>query len=167
MDPQARQARGGPAGDANGRVAVRVDIVNDNTGHHVPTGAPQRHLILTVQASDKDGNLLPMTAGPVLPEWTGDYAGQAGTAYAKVLRDEWSGEIPSAAYWRDVTLVYDNRIAAFETATTSYEFELSADGPMTVEVALWYRRSFQELAELKGWDDPDILMANDRIEVTQ
>jgi len=143
---------------ASGHVTVEVDIVNDNTGHHVPTGAPQRHLILVVQASDKDGNLLPLTAGPVLPEWTGNYAGQPGMAYAKVLRDEWSGEVPSAAYWRDVTLVYDNRIAAFETATTSYEFELSADGPITVEAALWYRRSFQELAELKGWDDPDILM---------
>ena len=32
-------------------VVVRVDIINDKTGHHVPTDSPLRHLILLVQVS--------------------------------------------------------------------------------------------------------------------
>ena len=151
----------------NGRVVVEVDIVNDNTGHHVPTGAPQRHLILVVTAIDEDGQILPLTEGPVLPEWTGNYAGQPGEAYAKILRDEWSGEVPSAAYWRDVTLVADNRIAAYETAETDYVFEAPAEGEVTVTAQLLFRRSFQKLAELKGWDDPDITMTSDEITLTR
>ena len=151
----------------NGRVVAEVDIVNDNTGHHVPTGAPQRHLILVVTAIDEDGQILPLTEGPVLPEWTGNYAGQPGEAYAKILRDEWSGEVPSAAYWRDVTLVADNRIAAYETAETDYVFEAPAEGEVTVTAQLLFRRSFQKLAELKGWDDPDITMTSDEITLTR
>jgi len=147
----------------NGRVVANVDIYNDNTGHHVPTGAPQRHLILVVQAVDDQGNPLSLADGPILPEWTGNYAGQPGEAYAKVLRDEWSGEVPSAAYWRDVTLVSDNRIAAYETAETRYVFEAPTEGDVTVTAQLLFRRSFQELADLKGWDDPDITMASDEI----
>lgn len=149
------------------QLAVQVDITNDNTGHHVPTGAPQRHMILVVRALDSEGKVLSQVSGPVLPDWAGNYGGEPGEAYAKVLRDEWSGEIPSAAYWRDVTLVSDNRIAAYETASTSYAFELPAAGDVTVEATLWYRRSFQYLADLKGWDDPDVLMATDTIEVTR
>ena len=148
-------------------IAVTVDIVNDNTGHHVPTGAPQRHLILVVEAIDADGNALAQATGPALPDWAGSYAGQAGEAYAKVLRDEWSGESPSAAYWRDVTLVSDNRIGAYETASSTYIFSPPDDGDVTVTATLWYRRSFQALAELKGWDDPDIQLATSRIEGIQ
>jgi hypothetical protein len=151
----------------NGRVVVEVDIVNDNTGHHVPTGAPQRHLILVVQAVDENGEPLPLAEGPLLPEWTGNYAGRAGEAYAKVLRDEWSGEVPTAAYWRDVTLVSDNRIAAYETAETAYAFDVTSEGDVTVTAQLVFRRSFQKLAELKGWDDPDITMASDEIVLTR
>jgi hypothetical protein len=151
----------------NGRVVVEVDIVNDNTGHHVPTGAPQRHLILVVQAVDENGEPLPLAEGPLLPEWTGNYAGRPGEAYAKVLRDEWSGEVPTAAYWRDVTLVSDNRIAAYETAETAYAFDVTSEGDVTVTAQLVFRRSFQKLAELKGWDDPDITMASDEIVLTR
>lgn len=150
-----------------GKIEVQVNITNDNTGHDVPTGAPQRHLILVVRAVDKEGKVLPLTDGPQLPDWTGNYAGQPGEVYAKVLRDEWSGEVPTAAYWREITLISDNRIAPFETATTHYTFALPTDGDVTVEATLWYRRAFQKLAELKGWDDPDIMMAKNEITVSQ
>jgi len=133
----------------------------------VPTGTPMRHLILVVTAQTEDGEVLPLLEGSTLPEWTGNYAGMAGEAYAKILYDEWSGEVPTAAYWRPVHLVSDNRIAAYETARTDYAFDLPDDGKVIVSARLFFRRAFQELAELKGWDDQDILMAKDRVEVTQ
>ncbi len=142
----------------SGQIQVQVSITNDKTGHHVPTGAPIRHLILVVQARDAQGMPLALTHGPVLPEWTGNYAGEPGEAYAKLLKDEWSGEMPTGAYWRPIELVSDNRIAAFETATTVYTFELPDAGSATVEARLYFRRAFQKLMEEKGWEDPDILM---------
>jgi len=151
---------------AGDRVLVRASITNDKTGHHVPTGVPLRHMILVVQATDVDGNPLPLQEGPVLPDWTGDYAGQPGRYYAKVLRDEWTGESPTGAYWRDITLVEDTRLAAFATDVSQYVFAAPADGVITVEARLIFRRAFQQLMEWKGWDDPDIVMEEETIEVT-
>jgi len=156
-------------GDA---VLVEVSITNDKTGHHVPTGAPLRHMILAVEATDADGNLLSLRDGPVLPDWTGNYAGQPGQYYAKILEDEWTGESPTGAYWRDIHLVEDTRLAAFETDVSRYTFALSGtvgDRPqqaVTVEARLIFRRAFQELMEQKGWDDPDILMEEETVQVT-
>jgi hypothetical protein len=142
------------------QVQVDVEIINDKTGHHVPTGAPQRHLILIVKAKDADGQPLSLQGGPLLPDWAGDYAGLPGETYAKILEDEWTGETPTAAYWRPIRLVEDTRIAAFETTTSHYRFALADEltEPVTVEVRLIFRRAFQSLMEIKGWDDPDIVM---------
>ena len=156
-------------GDA---VLVEVSITNDKTGHHVPTGVPLRHMILVVQATDADGNLLSLRDGPVLPDWTGNYAGQPGQYYAKILEDEWTGESPTGAYWRDIRLVEDTRLAAFETDVSRYTFALSGtvgDRPqqaVTVEARLIFRRAFQQLMEWKGWDDPDIVMEEEIIQMT-
>ncbi len=142
-------------GDA---VLVEVSVTNDQTGHHVPTGAPLRHIMLVVQARDAVGNLLALRDGPVLPDWTGNYAEQPGRYYAKILEDEWAGEAPTAAYWRNINLVQDTRLAAYTTDTSQYAFETPLAGPVTIEVRLIFRRAFQKLMEEKGWNDPDIVM---------
>ena len=147
-------------------VVVTVSITNDKTGHHVPTGAPMRHMILAIQAKDANGNVLSLQDGPVLPVWTGDYAGQPGRYYAKILQDEWTGEAPTAAYWRDIHLVEDTRLPAYGTDVSRYAFEAPGQGPVTVEVQLVYRRAFQELMEQKDWDDPDIVMEAEKIIIT-
>jgi len=147
-------------GDA---VLVEVSITNDKTGHHVPTGTPLRHMILAVQATDADGKPLPLRDGPLLPEWTGNYAGQPGQYYAKILEDEWTGESPTASYWRDIRLVEDTRLPAFATDVSRYTFAAPAEGSATVEARLVFRRAFQQLMEWKGWDDPDILMEEETI----
>jgi hypothetical protein len=139
-------------------VWVEVSVTNDKTGHHVPTGTPLRHMILVVEAVDAAGSRLPLRDGPALPDWTGDYGGQAGRYYAKVLRDEWTGESPTGAYWRDISLVEDTRLEAFAMDVSQYRFAAPAEGPVTIEVRLLFRRAFQQLMEWKGWDDPDILM---------
>jgi hypothetical protein len=144
---------------------VEVSVTNDKTGHHVPTGVPLRHMLLVVRAVDADGNPLPLQEGPLLPEWTGDYAGQAGRYYAKILEDEWTGKSPTGAYWRDIRLVEDTRLAALATDVSQYIFDAPAEGPTTVEVRLVFRRAFLELMEQKGWDDPDIVMEEETLVV--
>ena len=139
-------------------VVVEVSLTNTHTGHHVPTGVPLRHLILWVQAADAAGEPLPRRTGPVLPTWTGDYAGQAGQYYAKILKDKWTGAAPTAAYWREIELVEDTRLAAYATDVNRFSFAAPPGGPITVEVQLVFRRAFQELMEQKGWTDPDIVI---------
>jgi hypothetical protein len=139
-------------------VTVRVDITNDKTGHHVPTDSPLRHLILLVQATDGQGQALPLQDGPIVPAWAGDYAGQPGQGYAKILEELWTEISPSGAYWNPTRILSDNRIAALATDTSTYTFAGPDEGPATIEVKLIFRRAFQELAEQKGWDVPDIVM---------
>jgi hypothetical protein len=147
------------------RVLVRVSVTNDKTGHHVPTGFPLRHMVLVVEVAGADGKPLALEQGPVLPGWTGDYAGLPGRYYAKILRDEWSGESPTAAYWRDISLVEDTRLAAFAADESRYTFAAPDRGPVTVQARLVYRRALQELMEQKDWDEADIVMEEASIEV--
>jgi mono/diheme cytochrome c family protein len=150
----------------NGEIAVQVGIFNDNTGHHIPTDSPLRHLILVVTAVDQDGSPLEQLDGPVIPDWggigdpaQGYYAGQPGTIYAKVLEELWTEVSPTGAYWNPTRVVSDNRIPAMETASSSYLFAAPEEGDAALEVRLSFRRAFIELVEQKGWDAPDILVA--------
>ena len=148
---------------------VDVVITNDRTGHHVPTGSPLRHLILIVEATDLDGDALELLAGPQLPDWCGVgpsdqgyYAGLPGVTYAKVLEELWTEIYPTGAYWNPTRIRSDNRIAAFETAHSSYAFDLPMNGDVSIRVSLLFRRAFKDLMEQKKWDTPDILMEEHR-----
>jgi len=148
-----------------GQLVVDVAITNDKTGHHVPTDSPLRHLILLVEAVDSSGNPLALVVGPLLPDWCGegdpsegDYAGLPGVAYAKVLEELWTETSPSGAYWNPTRIASDNRIAAFETATSSYTFAAPEEGDVEVRVLLLFRRAFKNLMDQKSWNVPDILM---------
>lgn len=148
------------------QVVVDVSVTNDKTGHHVPTDSPLRHAILVVTAADATGQPLALRSGPLLPAWTGDYAGQPGRTYAKILRDDWTGEQPTAAYWRPVTIVADTRLAAFATDRSRYTFTLpSGTAAGEVTARLVFRRAYQALMEQKGWTDKDIIMAEDVVRV--
>ena len=151
---------------------VGVTITNDRTGHHVPTGSPLRHLILRLEARGPDGRSLVQRSGPVLPDWTGigdpgegNYAGLPGKAFAKVLRESWTGISPSASYWSPTRIVSDNRIAALATDASSYRFAAPPEGSARVEVVLLFRRAFAEIARRKGWPAADVVMARDRLDV--
>jgi hypothetical protein len=151
---------------SDGVLTVQVEIVNDRTGHHVPTDSPLRQMILLVRPTDAEGNPLAQTAGPILPDWAGVgdpnqgyYAGLAGKAYAKILEQTWTGVRPTAAYWTMTRIAHDNRIPALESDRTTYTFAAPANGAIDVEVKLIFRRAFIELVNQKGWDVPDILMA--------
>jgi hypothetical protein len=149
-------------------VVVQVDITNDQTGHHVPTDSPLRHLILLVCATDAQGNTLQQLAGPTVPEWggvgdytQGYYAGLPGKGFAKILEELWTEVSPTGAYWNPTRTLSDNRLAAFATDTSVYTFAAPTEGEVTVEVALLFRRAFKELMDQKGWDVPDVLMEHE------
>lgn len=152
------------------QLLVQVTITNDQTGHHVPTDSPLRHLILLVQATDDAGNPLVQLTGPTIPAWGGAgdpaggyYAGLPGTAYAKILQELWTEVSPTGAYWNPTRIVSDNRIAAFASVITGYTFAAPTGSTARVEVRLLFRRAFIELAALKGWDDLDIVMAHQTV----
>jgi hypothetical protein len=154
------------------KIIVEVEIENDQTGHHIPTDSPLRHLILLVEVSGENGEKLTQIEGPVIPDWggIGDYeqgyfAGSPGTAYAKVLMELWTEISPSGAYWNPTRIVSDNRIPAMGNDKTKYIFEASKDSEVQVEVELLFRRAFIELMDQKGWDVADIVMEEERIEL--
>jgi hypothetical protein len=145
---------------------VRVEITNDNTGHHIPTDSPLRHLILIVEATNEQGIPLPLINGTTVPEFAGVgdpkqgyYADLPGKAFAKVLQELWTDISPTGAYWNPTRLVSDNRLAAFATDTSYYTFAIPEESLATVKVTLLYRRAFKELMNQKGWDVPDIVIA--------
>ncbi|MBZ0299694.1 MAG: cytochrome c family protein, partial [Anaerolineae bacterium] len=150
---------------SSNQLKVEVHITNDQAGHHVPTDFPTRSMILVIEALDADGQTLALSAGPVNPAYSGDYGGLPGKTFAKVLRDEWTGETPTGAIWRPVTIVEDTRLPALETDTTNYTFDAPAGKVVTVNVRLLFRRSFSELMKQKGWTTPDILMEHETLTV--
>ena len=55
-------------------------------------------------------------------------------------------------------MLSDNRIAAGATDRSTYTFAAPAEGKGTVDVKLLFRRAFKQLADEKGWSDPDVVM---------
>lgn len=153
-----------------GVLTVDVSIMNDRTGHHVPTDSPLRQLILLVTAMDISEQPLPFLEGETVPAWggTGDpalgyYAGLPGKGFAKILRELWTDMEPAASYWNPTRIVSDNRIAAFGTDTSTYQFSLPTDGGVEINIRLLFRRAFRELMDQKDWEIPDILMEEETI----
>jgi len=162
------------AGLEGEEVQVQVELFNDNTGHHIPTDSPLRHMILVVQAYDQHSSLLAQIDGPVIADWAGEgdpakgyYGGLPGMIYAKVLEELWTQISPTGAYWNPTRVVSDNRIPAMETDVTNYRFAVPEGSAIRVEVRLIFRRAFIGLIEQKGWDIPDIVIAQEIIELNQ
>ncbi len=154
-------------------IRVRTKVVNDRTGHHVPTDTPLRHLILMVRAWDGNGSALTLKAGPVLPEWCGSgnpadgyYAGLPGKVYAKLLEEKWTGVFPTAAYWNATRIVMDTRLGAYESDVGEFLFSAPDSGNVRIEAVLLYRRAYKKLMDLKGWSDPDIVMESASVSVS-
>jgi hypothetical protein len=153
---------------------VRVEILNDRTGHSVPSDSPLRQMILIVRGVGSDGRALDQCGGPVLPDWCGQgdpddgyVSGFPGKAYAKILEELWTGVYPSGAYWSQTQIRSDNRIEPFESDETTYLFRLPEDGEAVVDVLLLHRRAFIELSDWKGWETEDIEMARQTLRIDE
>jgi hypothetical protein len=151
-------------------ISVRATILNDQTGHHVPTDSPLRHMILIVSALDENGRALNLIRGPTLPDWCGVgdpedgyYAGMAGKTFVKLLKEAWTNISPTASYWNPTTVVMDNRIEAFASDVSEYVFSTPKSGIAQIEAILLYRRAYKELMDLKEWRVPDIVMEKESL----
>jgi hypothetical protein len=154
------------ARQVDGSLVATVTITNTKAGHDVPTDHPGRHMILVITVTDADGHALFQLGGPTVPDWGGDLAGKAGKAFAKVLRDNASGEAPVVSYWKPVTIAADNRIPAMGSDSSSYRFSVPAGGgTVSVTAELRFRRLFQDVMVAKDWDTPDIIMEQAQIEL--
>jgi hypothetical protein len=155
------------------RVFVEVELINDRTGHHIPTDSPLRHLILLVKVTDENGQNLDQLEGPTIPAWCGIgdhedayYGGAPGTAYAKILQELWTEVSPTGSYWNPTRILSDNRIPAMGSDKTTYTFKTREPlKTAKVSVTLLYRRAFIEIMDQKGWAVPDIVMEKEIIEL--
>ena len=165
------------------KIIVEVEIINDKTGHHIPTDSPLRQLILLVQVTDENGENLTQIEGSVIPKWGGVwndegrmmndelaperyYAGLPGKGYAKILMELWTEVSPTGAYWNPTRILSDNRIPAMESDKTVYTFQTSkVSETFEVSIQLIFRRAFIELMAQKSWHDADILMEEEIIEL--
>lgn len=110
--------------------------------------------------------------GPIIPDYAGvgdpnegHYAGLPGKIYAKILMELWTEIAPTGAYWNPVNIVSDNRLGAMEADTSTYTFTLPAGGSARVDIQLLYRRAYMEFMDQKGWNVPDILMHEERLDL--
>ena len=156
----------------NGEIILDLTLINDNTGHKVPTDSPLRNLLLVITALDQEGNPLPQIAGTQLPDWagvdqgqSGHYGGLPGKGYALILRETWTGISPTAAYWNPVQIVEDTRLAPFQEDLSQYRFQVTEEGLATITVQLIFRRAFIEIAEQKGWGVEDLVLKEIVLEV--
>lgn len=142
-----------------GKIIVSVEVTNTDVGHHIPTDHPGRHLILIVEVLDGQDKPLPQLSGPKIPDWGGSQAGEPGKAFAKVLRDTESGNFPVVSYWKQTSILSDNRVAAGETDSSTYTFAApSAGETIRLLVELRFRRLFYDTLSTKGWYNPDVIM---------
>ena len=148
------------------QIRVEVVIINDNTGHKVPTDNPLRNMLLLVEVVGDNGESWPLVKGPRIPDWGGEggtveegyYAGLPGKGFALILKELWTNVSPTGAYWNPVEVVEDTRLDPYETDRSRYVFQVQGEGAARVRVRLLFRRAFKELMDQKGWTDPDILM---------
>jgi len=142
---------------------VRVQIAVRDTGHRVPTGFPQRHLVLLVQAVDPSGTPCPLRKGSTLPDLVGTSAtvdqnlgGQPGAFYGRILADA-MGLAPTP-YWLATQQLQDSRLWPDRTQVERFVFGVRKGSPVRVRVYLLYRKFFPALEQEKGWEPSERLV---------
>ena len=159
----------------NKKIELNVIVSNTNAGHKFPTDSPLRHLILVIDAKASSGTQLPLISGDRIPKWGGigttslDYAGKPGQIYANILMSEDTYFSPAVDYWNPTQLAWDKsddppmkssdtRIGPFSSAESKYYFPFPSNKKVSINIKLIYRFAFIDLARLKGWNCPDILI---------
>jgi len=152
------------------QLKLTVSVVNDQTGHAVPTDYPLRQVILLVEARDQTGKTLELIEGSTIPFYGGEgdpsdgyYAGLPGKVYMKVLQELWTEFYPSGAYWNPTRVLEDNRLMPFEEDKIDHTFSMADANDANITVRLLFRRATKELMDQKGWDVKDIPMEELRL----
>jgi hypothetical protein len=158
--------------DDSDQIQVTVKVYNQYAGHKFPTDSPLRHLILIVEAKDRNSTPLFMVKGTSIPLWggvgdpqNGYFAGQAGKIFANLLMEDETSISPTVAYWKKVVPAYansdtrllppqdykDNNLDYGAVTDTSEYFFPAPNGGGHVNVRLIYRYAPIDMALSKGW----------------
>lgn len=145
---------------------VRAEVENFGAGHKFPTGVSIRNALLVIEAT-YNGAPLAQIAGPMVPSWAdddvpgiqpGDYGGQPGTGYAKILEGRINGmgaPVTPVLFIDAETVLEDSGIPSGATDVTTVTFALPPDAQIgdvvEVQTRLLYRRAFRALQVTKGW----------------
>ena len=130
-----------------------VEVSAQNVGHRIPTGFPDRQVILVVAAFDAKGLPAPLLDGPRLPPSVGKWQGLPGRLYAKQLIGE--NERTPTPFWLPIFRTEDTRLVPERPDRQRFQFP---EGTQSVRVQLWYRRFWQTAADARGWTDNDLLV---------
>jgi hypothetical protein len=135
-----------------------VEVRADGVGHRVPTGFPDRQVVLIVEPLDVEGIQLLMQDGPTLPEAAGSsIAGMAGRLYAKLLKDD-LGKGPVPFWQADDGQTIDTRLKPGEPDRVLFTLPAQVQ---QVRVRLLHRRTWPVVAETKNWPDNEILILDE------
>jgi len=130
-------------------VRASVTVTAEGVGHRVPTGLPDRNLVLVVEAFDAMGKPLKAVDGPSLPSSVGDeFHGISGKLFAKMLRDS-EGRSP-VPFWQATQEFTDTRLRPGIPERSTFSFPAEA---AKISAKLVYRRFWPGVAKSKGWQD--------------
>jgi len=150
---------------------VDADVTNVGAGHPIPGGATLRNMLLVIEARDSQGHLLthggdkkeqlPPLAGK--GKGAGNYAGQAGKMFARPFATR-TGMVPAGGFNAD-HILFDTRIWPGDTDHSVYHFNTDKSGPVDIKAKLIYRWTYKPLADKKGWQQTDIVMASQQLKI--
>jgi hypothetical protein len=132
---------------------IEIEVAAQNVGHRVPTGFPDRQVILVVEGFDATDKHVPLLDGPRLPASVGKWQGLPGRLYAKQLFGE--GERTPTPFWLPILKTQDTRLIPEQPDRQTFQFPVNV---RRVRVQLWYRRFWQDVADARGWTDNDSLI---------
>lgn len=162
------------AQNVGNNIFLSVSVLNDKTGHAVPSDFPLRQVILKISATNALGKQLPLIRGETIPFYGGEgnpedgyYAGLPGKIYMKVLQELWTEVFPTGAYWNPTRVLSDNRLMPFDEDISRFTFDSSGNDSVTISIQLIYRRATKQLMDQKEWQAPDILMGEKVIQLTR
>jgi hypothetical protein len=139
---------------------IAVTVTAKNVGHRIPTGFPDRNLILLVEGFDAKGRrVMPHRKLFNLSDLAGqEWKGLQGTIFAKKfinLGRQQEGLFP---FWRaGGSLIDDSRLNPEEPNTNYYRFEWDLDH---IRVRLVYRRFWESVRLAKGWPNDEITVVD-------
>jgi hypothetical protein len=138
-------------------ISFEVVVSVRDVGHRVPTGFPDRHLLLVVDVQPQSDEV-PQAFGPVLPEAAGAaLAGRPGKLFAKQLTGL-DGDFP-APFWRASPEFIDTRLRTERPDRSRFRFL----NPRRVELRLLYRRFWAATTASKGWPDETVVLVRKTI----
>lgn len=111
-----------------GRLDVKVTVTNDRIGHSIPTGTPERHLVMEVRSHDANGVVLEVQKREyhkTIVDAEGNVISSDGDVFlngVRIVADNRLGPKES----REETIVFSQRVARIESISADLYFSYQA-----------------------------------------